>query len=81
MSSKWSSRRAARSTVNDGWSPVEHEVICLLLSGECASAKEIAYLMDSPLTTTYERLRRIRDRMDVRSDLQLVVKLIREKAA
>jgi DNA-binding CsgD family transcriptional regulator len=81
MSSKYRSRRTSRQTVNDGWSPAEDEVICLLLSGRVACGKEIARELRRPVPTVYEQLRRIRGRIGVRSNAQAVAVLMRERMA
>ncbi len=58
----------------------EEQVICLLLSGEVACGKEIARRLCRPVPTTFEQLRRIRARVGVRSNAQLVAVLARERA-
>lgn len=64
-----------------GWPEAEAEVICLLLSGEVACGKEIAHRLHWPVTTTYERLRRLRGRVGVRSNAQLVAVLAQREVS
>lgn len=79
--SKYTTRQRQRQAANRRPSDEEEGVICLLLSGECASAKEIAHRLGQPVPTTYERLRRYRARIGVRSNAQLVAVLLRERMA
>ena len=83
MSAQEMSRRPRRQAVKeaDRFSPAEHDVICLLLSGEVACGKEIARRLHRPVPTVYAQLSRIRGRVGVRSNAQLVAVLAREQVA
>ncbi len=72
-------RRPRQFPANGGWSDAENDVICLLLSGRVACGKEIARELHRPVPTTYEQLRRIRGRVGVRSNAQLVAVLLQEQ--